>query len=117
LAWQLAGFEIAIESGAAHPGFLMIDSPKKNLGHGGQLDALIADAVSIGDFYQHLGAWLADRGSSAQLIVADNSPPPVAENHVVVRYSRSEDRPPYGLIDDETESLDTDAAPQPARKA
>jgi hypothetical protein len=117
LAWQLAVFEIAIESGAAHPGFLMIDSPQKNLGHGGQLDAVIADAVSIGDFYQHLGAWLADRGSSAQLIVADNSPPPVAENHVVVRYSRSEDRPPYGLIDDETESLDTDAAPQPARKA
>ncbi|WP_244215674.1 DNA recombination protein RecN [Kitasatospora purpeofusca] len=115
LAWQLAVFEIAVESGAAHPGFLMIDSPQKNLGHGGQLDAVIADAVSIGDFYQHLGTWLADRGASAQLIVADNSPPPLVENDVVVRYSRSEDRPPYGLIDDETEDSNASTTPEPAR--
>ncbi|SCF58839.1 hypothetical protein GA0115280_1026127 [Streptomyces sp. Cmuel-A718b] len=108
LAWQLAVFEIAVEEGAAHPGFLMIDSPQKNLGHGGTLDAVIADAVAIGDFYQHLSRWLADRGSRAQLIVADNSPPPLVENDVVVRYSRNEDRPPYGLIEDET-SVDEEA--------
>lgn len=102
LAWQLAVFEIAVEEGAAHPGFLMIDSPQKNLGHGGTLDAVIADAVAIGDFYRHLSLWLADRGSRAQLIVADNSPPPAVEDSVVVRYSRNEERPPYGLIDDET---------------
>lgn len=108
LAWQLAVFEIAVEEGAAHPGFLMIDSPQKNLGHGGTLDAVIADAVAIGDFYQHLSRWLADRGSRAQLIVADNSPPPLVENDVVVRYSRNEDRPPYGLIEDET-STDEEA--------
>ncbi|MFE1824876.1 DNA recombination protein RecN [Streptomyces anulatus] len=108
LAWQLAVFEIAVEEGAAHPGFLMIDSPQKNLGHGGTLDAVIADAVAIGDFYQHLSRWVADRGSRAQLIVADNSPPPLVENDVVVRYSRNEDRPPYGLIDDET-STDEEA--------
>ncbi|MEU3137620.1 hypothetical protein ABZ691_33265 [Streptomyces sp. NPDC006854] len=107
LAWQLAVFEIAIEEGAAHSGFLMIDSPQKNLGHGGPLDAVIADAVAIGDFYQHLSRWLADRGSRAQLIVADNSPP-LVENDVVVRYSRNEDRPPYGLIEDET-SVDEEA--------
>ncbi|MFF7258216.1 DNA recombination protein RecN [Streptomyces microflavus] len=102
LAWQLAVFEIAVEEGAAHPGFLMIDSPQKNLGHGGTLDTLIADAVAISDFYQHLSRWLADRGSRAQLIVADNSPPPAVENDVVVRYSRNEEHPPYGLIEDET---------------
>ncbi|MFJ3185336.1 DNA recombination protein RecN [Streptomyces halstedii] len=102
LAWQLAVFEIAVEEGAAHPGFLMIDSPQKNLGHGGTLDAVIADAVAISDFYQHLSRWLADRDSRAQLIVADNSPPPLVENDVVVRYSRNEERPPYGLIEDET---------------
>jgi DNA repair exonuclease SbcCD ATPase subunit len=49
LAWQLAVFEVAVEKGASHPGFLMIDSPRKNLGHGGTRDALIADAVSIDD--------------------------------------------------------------------
>ncbi|MFD9288311.1 DNA recombination protein RecN [Streptomyces sp. NPDC060030] len=108
LAWQLAVFEIAVEEGAAHPGFLMIDSPQKNLGHGGTLDAVIADAVAISDFYQHLSRWLADRDSRAQLIVADNSPPPLVENDVVVRYSRNEERPPYGLIEDET-SADEEA--------
>ncbi|MFE5958095.1 DNA recombination protein RecN [Streptomyces rubiginosohelvolus] len=108
LAWQLAVFEIAVEEGAAHPGFLMIDSPQKNLGHGGTLDTVIADAVAIGDFYQHLSRWLADRRSCAQLIVADNSPPPAVEDSVVVRYSRNEDRPPYGLIEDEA-SADEEA--------
>ncbi|MEU3310950.1 hypothetical protein [Nocardiopsis sp. NPDC006832] len=102
LAWQLAVFEIAVEVGAAHPGFLMIDSPQKNLGHGGTRDAVIADAVAIDDFYRHLSVWLADRGSQAQLIIADNSPPPSVEGSVVVRYSRNENRPPYGLIEDET---------------
>ncbi|MDX3528942.1 DNA recombination protein RecN [Streptomyces sp. ID05-39B] len=102
LAWQLAVFEIAVETGAAHPGFLMIDSPQKNLGHGGTLDAVIADAVTIDDFYHHLSTWLSERGAKAQLIVVDNSPPLLAEGSVVARYSRNEDQPPYGLIEDET---------------
>ncbi|MDJ0347367.1 DNA recombination protein RecN [Streptomyces sp. H10-C2] len=102
LAWQLAVFEIAVETGAAHPGFLMIDSPQKNLGHGGTLDTVFADAIAIDDFYNHLSVWLAERGTAAQLIVVDNSPPLIAEGDVVARYSRNEDRPPYGLIEDET---------------
>ncbi|MFD4913093.1 DNA recombination protein RecN [Streptomyces virginiae] len=109
LAWQLAVFEIAVEEGAAHPGFLMIDSPQKNLGHGGTLDAVIADAIAIDDFYHHLSVWLADRGTRAQLIVADNSPPLSAEGSVVVRFSRNEDRPPYGLIEDETSAEEESA--------
>ncbi|MFJ2751226.1 DNA recombination protein RecN [Streptomyces sp. NPDC087297] len=109
LAWQLAVFEIAVEEGAAHPGFLMIDSPQKNLGHGGTLDAVIADAIAIDDFYHHLSVWLADRGTRAQLIVADNSPPLTAEGSVVVRFSRNEDRPPYGLIEDETSAEEESA--------
>lgn len=102
LAWQLAVFEVAVEKGAAHPGFLMIDSPQKNLGHGGTRDSLIADAVSIDDFYRFLRQWLQDRGDTAQVIVADNSPPDLVEEHVIVRFTRDEEHPPYGLIDDET---------------
>ncbi|WP_259472093.1 hypothetical protein [Streptomyces shenzhenensis] len=75
----------------------MIDSPQKNLGHGvGSLDAVIADALAIDDFYRHLSVWLADRGTKAQLIVVDNSPPLLAEGSVVARYSRNEDQPPTG---------------------
>lgn len=66
----------------------MIDSPQKNLGHGGTLDAVIADAVAIDDFYQHLSLWLADRGSRAQIIVADNSPPMLVEGSVARPPSR-----------------------------
>ncbi|WP_244219270.1 DNA recombination protein RecN [Streptomyces globisporus] len=102
LAWQLAVFEVAVETSAAHPGFLMIDSPQKNLGHGGPRDAVIADAIAIDDFYRHLTSWLAGQGAGAQVIIVDNSPPVLVEENVVVRYSRNEDRPPYGLIDDET---------------
>jgi hypothetical protein len=36
---MLAIFEIAWETNAAHPGFLMIDSPQKNLGQGDERDA------------------------------------------------------------------------------
>ncbi|MFD9285959.1 DNA recombination protein RecN [Streptomyces mirabilis] len=102
LAWQLAVFEVAVETSAAHPGFLMIDSPQKNLGHGATRDAVIADAIAIDDFYRHLTSWLAEQGAGAQVIIVDNSPPVLVEENVVVRYSRNEDRPPYGLIDDET---------------
>ncbi|WP_436789638.1 DNA recombination protein RecN [Yinghuangia sp. YIM S10712] len=102
LAWQLAVFEIAIETGASHPGFLMIDSPQKNLGHGAARDSVIADVVSIEDFYRHLASWLGDHGRDAQLIIVDNSPPELVEDHVIVRYTRDPEQPPYGLIEDET---------------
>ncbi|MFD3719992.1 DNA recombination protein RecN [Streptomyces sp. NPDC058674] len=112
LAWQLAVFEVAVETSAAHPGFLMIDSPQKNLGHSGTRDAVIADAIAIDDFYRHLTDWLAEEGAGAQLIIVDNSPPTLVEDNVVVRYSRNEDQPPYGLIDDET-TVGEDGHPQP----
>lgn len=101
LAWILAIFEIAWETGSAHPGFLMIDSPQKNLGQGGDRDAEFADSIAVTDFYQHLHTWLAGPGQGAQIIVVDNAPPTSADPDIVVRYSRREDQPPYGLINDE----------------
>lgn len=101
LAWILAIFEIAWETGSAHPGFLMIDSPQKNLGQGGHRDAEFADSVTVADFYKHLHDWLNGPGYGAQILVVDNAPPPSADDDVVVRFSRRADQPPYGLIDDE----------------
>ncbi|MEV4133122.1 DNA recombination protein RecN [Dactylosporangium sp. NPDC049742] len=98
LAWQLALFEVAWESRSSHPGFLMLDSPQKNLGVAGDL----ADTVTIERIYQHLEQWLSGRGVGAQIIVADNAPPPTAADDVIVRFTRRPDQPPYGLIDDET---------------
>lgn len=101
LAWILAIFQIAWETGSAHPGFLMIDSPQKNLGQGGDRDAEFADSIAVTDFYQHLHTWLTGPGQGTQIIIVDNAPPTSADSDIVVHYSRREDQPPYGLIDDE----------------
>jgi hypothetical protein len=103
LAWQLAIFERAVEQGQAHPGFLMIDSPQKNL---------MPEATGTGDefsdpaiprrVWEHIAAWSKSMGQAAQLIVVDNRPPHLVDEHVVVRYSGRSDVPPYGLIEDET---------------
>jgi hypothetical protein len=102
LAWTLAIFEIAWESGGTHPGFLFLDSPQKNLGQTGDRDVEFADAVTIADIYHHLQHWLDSAGAGTQIIVADNAPPPEALADVVIHFSRRADQPPYGLIDDET---------------
>jgi hypothetical protein len=100
LAWQLALFEIAWETRSSHPGFLLLDSPQKNLGQTGERDAEFADRATIGLIYRHLHDWLAGRGAGAQIVVADDAPPPEANADVIVRFSGRPDQPPYGLIDD-----------------
>lgn len=102
LAWILAIFEIAWESRSNHPGFLMIDSPQKNLGYGGERDSEFADSVAVDEVYSHLREWLSDAGRGAQIIVVDNGPPQSASDDVVIRFSGRADEPPYGLIWDET---------------
>ena len=104
LAWELAIFERAVEQGDPHPGFLMIDSPQKNLkpetgvtGSDEFVDAAIPRHV-----WEHILNWSAGMGKSAQIVVVDNLPPDIADEHVVVRYSGQADQPPYGLIEDET---------------
>jgi hypothetical protein len=109
LAWQLALFEVAWESRSSHPGFLLLDSPQKNLGQPGggagagegEADDEATDGVTADRIYRHLYGWLAGRGLGAQVVVADNAPPPVARADVIVRFSGRPDRPPYGLIDDD----------------
>lgn len=39
--------------------------------------------------YRHLSGWLAGAGAGAQVVVADNAPPPVAGADVIVRFSRT----------------------------
>lgn len=102
LAWQLAVFERAVEQGQAHPGFLMIDSPQKNLMPEDSVDANeIADPAIPHQVWKHIITWSESMGQTAQIIVVDNRPPPFVDPHVVVRYSGRADDPPYGLIDDD----------------
>lgn len=124
LAWQLTLFEEAVETGEGHPGFLLIDSPQKNLrrgsttqsraevegqdgeqtdddAHGDDDEAIAASSSRIVDrIYAHLSSWLGNH-PEAQIIVVDNEPPARAAANVVVEYSANPEIPPYGLIDDE----------------
>ena len=102
LAWQLAIFERAVEQGQPHPGFVMIDSPQKNLmPETGAPPDDFADPAIPRRLWDHIVSWSHSMGASAQVIVVDNRPPDLVDPHVVVRYSGRSDEPPYGLIDDE----------------
>jgi hypothetical protein len=101
LAWALAIFEVAYETNSAHPGFLMIDTPQKNLG-GAADEAEFADIRLVERFYRHVDNWLSSTGLGAQVIFVDNTPPELAVERIVVRYTRDPAVPPFGLIDNET---------------
>jgi hypothetical protein len=102
LGWMLALFELAVERGAPHPGFLMIDSPQKNLAprRGKAADEYMDPAI-VDRFYEHVLVWAADH-PDAQIVLVDHEPPSSADDKVVVRYTRRIDVAPYGLIDDQT---------------
>ncbi|WP_104180370.1 hypothetical protein [Arthrobacter sp. B0490] len=118
LAWELALFELAFEQGSGHPGFVIVDSPQKNLvpgavtapttpnpgvdDSGAEIDLLITARGRniVENIYRHVASWLA-KHPGAQIIFVDNQPPSVADQHIVVRYSQNPDDPPYGLIENE----------------
>jgi hypothetical protein len=102
LAWILSIFEIAYEQHAHHPGFLLIDTPQKNLGGAAAADdEEFADARLVERFYRHLVNWLGGKGFGAQIIIVDNTPPPIAEQYVIKHYTRDPSHGIYGLIDNE----------------
>lgn len=102
LAWQLSIFERAVELGHPHPGFLMIDSPQKNLKpRDGESNEFTRPEIGQ-NVWMHMLEWARAAGATAQLIVVDNEPPTMAEDTVVVRYGGSYGPEPYGLIDNET---------------
>ncbi|MCH8560289.1 ATP-binding protein [Nesterenkonia sp. DZ6] len=98
LAWNLALWQVAFEQDADAPGLLIIDSPQKNLGHNASPEDDFADASLVDRFYAHAKKWLAGDGQGAQLIVVDNTPPTSLDDDVVIRFTRSAEIYPYGLI-------------------
>ncbi|MEU8216734.1 DNA recombination protein RecN [Micromonospora taraxaci] len=103
LAWVLAIFEVGYETGAHHPGFLLIDTPQKNLGGKAAADdEEFADVHLVERFYQHVISWLGGPGRGAQIVIVDNTPPPIAEPHIAARFTRDPHHGRFGLIDNET---------------
>jgi hypothetical protein len=104
LAWILAIFEQALEGGYPHPGFLLIDSPQKNLTpvEGPGVTDEFRDPAIVQRVWEHIVRWSGEVAGLAQIIVVDNRPPGVARPAIVREYSARRDQPPYGLIDDET---------------
>lgn len=125
LAWQLSLYEETVEHGTGHPGFLLIDSPQKNLRRGsarstqvtseegddGVGAAIVANSERIVDrIYAHIQEWLAEH-PEGQIIIVDNEPPERATEDVVVEYSADPSDPPYGLIDNEDGRVASDPEP------
>ena len=106
IAWCLAIFETAVERRLFHPGFLMLDSPQKNIGIGTDSDDDFVDAAVVDGVYRHLRNWLAGEGQGCQVIVVDNDPPAATKSDVIVRFTRDAIHPPYGLIDNETSVIE-----------
>jgi hypothetical protein len=103
-AWFLSIFEKAIELDGDHPGFIMVDSPQKDIGiRPSDVDEEYRDTKIVEKMYQHIIEKSKEYGNNAQIIIVDNEPPLFAQEYVIVKYSRNKEKPPYGLIDDETE--------------
>lgn len=103
LAWYIAIFERALDIEGPHPGFLLIDSPQKNLrpGEGEGPDEFRDEAIAR-LVWDRLLKVTEHASRGGQLLVVDNRPPEQARYAVVVEYSARADAPPYGLIDNET---------------
>ncbi|HEV3166809.1 MAG TPA: hypothetical protein VGZ22_22470 [Isosphaeraceae bacterium] len=104
MAWFFAIFERAVQTGAPHPGFLMVDSPQKNLTPRADSERQdeFADPAIVSRVWEHIIAMTeAAPPGSMQMIVVDNAPPPAAGSHVVVRYGGPLGPNPYGLIENE----------------
>jgi hypothetical protein len=103
LAWYVAIFERVLEIGGPHPGFLMIDSPQKNLRpREGEGRDEFSDEAIAGLVWDRLLQVTGRESRDGQLIVVDNRPPQQVHSAVVVEYSARPERPPYGFIDNET---------------
>ena len=103
-AWFLSIFEKAIEMEGEHPGFIMVDSPQKDIGiRPSDAEDEYRDTKIVEKMYHHIIDKSNEYGNNAQIIIVDNEPPLFAQEYVIVKYSRNKDKPPYGLIDDETE--------------
>lgn len=101
VAWQLTMFEVLVESGGPHPGFLMIDSPQKNLTQReDDSEDAFSDPAIVRRLYEHVAGWLDAREGEAQVILVDREPPDPFRDTIVAYYSRRADLPPYGLIED-----------------
>lgn len=76
LAWSLAIFQRAVDTGASHPGFLLIDSPQKGLtpAPGAPVDEY-ADPAIADRVWRTLARVATEIGSTGQLIVVGNAPP------------------------------------------
>jgi hypothetical protein len=101
VAWQLTLFERAVEEGLLHPGFLMIDSPEKNLSPDKVGDTDFLDPKIVERMWTHMKRW-CEHHPQAQLLIVENMPPSLVDDDVIIRFSRDPEKPPYGLIADET---------------
>jgi hypothetical protein len=105
IAWALSIYELAIETDAPHPGFLMIDSPQQGLRPEG---AGAGDEFTHAEIGDRVWARLVETATTLpndpQLIVVDNLPRTTGQPYKIVEYTGEPGLDPYGLIDNEEDA-------------
>ncbi len=70
VSWFLSIFECAIEHGGSHPGFVMIDSPQKNIGLSARVDEPeFRDTKIVEGLYHHIIEKASEYESAQWIIV------------------------------------------------
>lgn len=102
VCWQLAVFELLLDDGHPHPGYLLIDSIQKGLAQQpvAGADDRYSDPAIVERLYSHIENFVEPRRGEAQVILVDNSPPGSHRDAIAVEFTRDPANPPYGLIDD-----------------
>jgi hypothetical protein len=85
----------AVEEGLLHPGFLMIDSPEKNLSPDKVGDTDFLDPKIVERMWTHMKRWSEHR-PQAQLLIVENMPPSLVDDDVIIRFSRDPENPHTG---------------------
>jgi len=103
LAWYISMFKMANQRDSKHPGFLMVDSPQKNIGvKAKDSEKDFGDIRIVDGIYQEM-LDICSQYDNTQIIVVDNEPPEYLNNYVTIRFTGRKGNYPYGFIDDEEE--------------
>ncbi|WP_036651174.1 AAA family ATPase [Paenibacillus pini] len=103
MAYYLSVLIVGIEDQNNHPGLLIIDTPRKNLGADpNQDEEQFKDEIIYNSIIRYFIQLDLDKGDQMQLIIINNGYPEfLSEKHVVAKFDGNGSKGiPYGLIDD-----------------
>lgn len=102
MAYYLSVLVVGIEEGNNHPGLLIIDTPRKNLGADPKDESQFKDEKIYNAIINYFIQLDHDKEKQMQLIIINNGYPTfLPEKHIIAKFDGDGSKDlPYGLIDD-----------------